>query len=98
MNFPGASDYQIKLLVQGLSREIRYHNIETGPVALSSSNFFSFAVLVLKRLQPLSVENLQPAVLGLPFVERRARACGLRSSDLVARALIIVRALQANSS
>src|SRR5262245_50563427 len=23
-------DYQIKLLVQGLSREIRYHNIETG--------------------------------------------------------------------
>jgi len=38
----------------------------------SARSFFSFVVLVLERLQPLGIRDLEAAILGLPFVEGRA--------------------------
>jgi hypothetical protein len=61
------------------------HILQHGVVEHSfRQQLLQLRVLVLKRLQPLSVGNLQPAVLGLPFVERRVEIPCLRQISAVA--------------
>lgn len=50
----------------------RHHSFATTSFGMAMSSIGS-ASRSPRRLQRLSVGNLQPAVLGLPFVERRAR-------------------------